>query len=43
MCMDGDIRVSPTGALVPWVVARVYIGIADGMSIARVWTCRYSK
>ena len=22
---------------------RLYIGISDGMSIARVWTCRYSK
>ena len=22
---------------------RLYIGIADGMSIARVWVCRYSK
>ena len=22
---------------------RLYIGIADGMSIARVWLCRYSK
>ena len=21
----------------------LYIGIADGMSIARVWACRYSK
>ena len=21
----------------------LYLGIADGMSIARVWTCRYSK
>ena len=25
------------------VYARLYIGIADGMSIARVWACRYSK
>ena len=24
-------------------VYRLYIGIADGMSIARVWACRYSK
>ena len=22
---------------------RLYLGIADSMSIARVWTCRYSK
>ena len=22
---------------------RLYIGIADGMSVARVWACRYSK
>ena len=22
---------------------RLYIGIADGISIARVWACRYSK
>ena len=22
---------------------RLFIGIADGMSIARVWACRYSK
>ena len=22
---------------------RLYIGVADGMSNARVWTCRYSK
>ena len=22
---------------------RLYIGVADGMSIARVWTCWYSK
>ena len=22
---------------------RLYIGIADGMPIARVWACRYSK
>ena len=21
----------------------LYLGIADGMSIARVWACRYSK
>ena len=24
-------------------VHRLYLGIADGMPIARVWTCRYSK
>ena len=22
---------------------RLYLGIADGLSIARVWVCRYSK
>ena len=22
---------------------RLYVGIADGMSVARVWACRYSK
>ena len=22
---------------------RLYLGIADGMSIAQVWACRYSK
>ena len=24
-------------------LSRLYLGIADGMSIARVWACRYSK
>ena len=25
------------------MVVAAYLGIADGMSIARVWACRYSK
>jgi hypothetical protein len=26
-----------------YTVTWLYIGIADGMSVMRVWTCRYSK
>ena len=32
-----------TGCHVPMVRIRLYIGIADGMVIARVWVRQYSK
>ena len=39
-------RVDTFGALEPGgyiALYRLYIGIADGMCIARVWACRYPK
>ena len=29
--------------VLPAYLYRLYLGVADGMSIARVWMCRYSK
>ena len=42
MCLGIDMAYLEIKIVVP-LLLRLYIGIADGMSIARVWTCRYSK
>ena len=39
----GDILQVVLASKLPMALYRLYIGIADGVFIARVWTCRYSK
>ena len=41
--MINNVRVYSTNKDWEEVLPGLHIGIADGMSIARVWACRYSK